>query len=63
MKTETNHFYAKPISHGIYLVTYTSPKTGKQWSKRITDMGHIDNLKSANPVRKKLDYLKFIIKN
>ena len=44
MKTETNHFYAKPISHGIYLMTYTSPATGKSWSKRITDMGHIDPL-------------------
>ena len=48
---------------GHYKVTYTSPKTGKQWSKTITDMTIIDVTKNCeNPKKKDLNHLKFMVK-
>ena len=48
---------------GHYKVTYTSPKTGKQWSKTITDMTIIDDTKNCeNPKKKDLNHLKRMVK-
>lgn len=49
--------------HGHYRVTYTSPKTGKQWSKVISDMELIDLTKNEeNPTKKNLNILKRAVK-
>ena len=50
--------------HGHYKVTYTSPATGKQWSKTISDMTIIDDTKNADePKRKDLEELKRRVKD
>jgi hypothetical protein len=50
--------------HGHYKVAYTSPKTGKSWSKTISDMTLIDRtLNAENPLQKDLNQLKSTIKN
>ena len=47
------NFDFKFSGHGHYEVTYTSPKTVKQWTKITTDMSLIDATKNAdNPKRK-----------
>lgn len=65
MKTKTllSDFNFKFTGHGHYLVTYTSPKTGKQWSRTITDMTIIDATKNEDtPKHKDLEQLKRIVK-
>lgn len=60
-KSDFNFNYS---GFGHYIVTYTSTKTGKKWSKVITDMSLIDATKNEdNPKRKDLEILKLIIKN
>ncbi len=50
--------------HGHYKVTYTSPKTDKEWTKTIADMTLIDRTKNSDyPKRKDLEYLKWHLKN
>lgn len=50
--------------HGHYKVTYTSPKTGKQWRRTINDMTLIDNTKNADePKKKDLERLKRYVKD
>ena len=50
--------------YGHYKVTYTSPKTGKQWSKTTTDMPLIDSTKNSDiPKIKDLKTLKLFCKN
>lgn len=62
-KLEIIDFSFKFVGYGHYNVTYTSPETGKQWSKLITDMGIIDATKNAEyPKRKDLDLLKQMVK-
>lgn len=62
-KPEIIDFSFKFAGYGHYKVTYTSPKTGKQWSKLITDMGIIDATKNKEyPKRKDLDLLKRMVK-
>lgn len=62
-KPEIIDFSFKFAGYGHYKVTYTSPKTGKQWSKLITDMEIIDATKNAEyPKRKDLDLLKRMVK-
>lgn len=49
--------------HGIYKVTFTSPKTGKQWISRVTDMELIDDTKNEEyPLIKNLNILKSFCK-
>lgn len=49
--------------YGHYSVTYTSPVTGKKWTKVINDMTIIDATKNADePKKKDLNYLKKIVK-
>ena len=53
MKTELNHFTFTFKSHGHYKVTYTAPKTNKQYIAVITDMPLIDSTKNANTSKTK----------
>lgn len=57
-------FYFQFKGAGHYKVTYTSPVTGKQWSKLVTDMPLIDLTKnSESPKKKDLEELKRIVKS
>jgi hypothetical protein len=50
--------------HGHYKVTYTSPATGKTWSKVTSNMPLIDATKNCdNPTKVNLNNLKWICKN
>lgn len=64
-KTQLSDFSFCFAGSGHYLVTYTSPVTGKEWKKTITDMQLIDETKNADnyPSQKKLNHLKKIVKN
>lgn len=63
-KTQLSDFTFTFSGYGHYLVTYTSPKTGKTWSKMITDMTIIDDTRNADdPKQKDIDRLKKIVKN
>ena len=49
---------------GHYKVTYTSPVTGKRWTKTTNNMPLIDATKNAeSPKIKDLKALKFLVKN
>lgn len=64
MKTEKSDFNFNYSGFGHYIVTYTSPKTNKKWSKVIDQMDLIDRTKNEdNPKKKDLEILKYIIKN
>ena len=64
MKTTLRDFDFQFAGYGHYNVTYTSPATGKQWSRTTTDMELVDATKNSdNPKRKDLEMLKFICKN
>ena len=64
MKTTLRDFDFQFAGYGHYNVTYTSPTTGKQWSRTTTDMELVDATKNSdNPKRKDLEMLKFICKN
>jgi hypothetical protein len=57
-------FSFKFTGYGHYKVTYTSPKTGKSWSKTISDMTLIDRtINSENPLQKDLLQLKSTVKS
>lgn len=64
-KTTINDFRFEFTGYGHYKVTYTSPTTGKQWTKTITDMPLIDATKNADdePKRCDLETLKRVCKN
>lgn len=50
--------------YGHYKVTYTSPATGKQWSKTTNNMPLIDATKNAdNPKKTDMQDLKRICKS
>jgi hypothetical protein len=50
--------------YGHYKVTYTSPTTGKQWTKTTNNMPLIDATKNSDvPKIKDLNSLKFLCKN
>lgn len=49
---------------GHYQVTYTSPITGKEWTKMVNDMPLIDATKNTDePKKTDLTALKSLIKN
>lgn len=57
-------FYFKFSGYGHYNVTYTSPNTGKSWTKTINDMPLIDLTKNAEQVKKvDLQHLKRVVKS
>jgi hypothetical protein len=63
MKTTINHFDFLFAGHGHYKVTYTSPKTGKQWTRTTDNMPLIDATKNADyPKLKDLNSLKSFCK-
>ena len=50
--------------YGHYMVTYTSPVTGKSWRKTTDNMPLIDRIKNAeNPKIKDLNDLKRLVKS
>jgi len=64
MKTQLQHFKFHFAGYGHYKVTYTSPATGKEWSKTINDMTIIDRTKNADtPTAAALLQLKKICKS
>jgi hypothetical protein len=64
MKISIYHFDFKFSGYGHYNVTYTSPNTGKQWTKTTDNMPLIDATKnSENPKIKDLNRLKSVCKN
>jgi hypothetical protein len=65
MKTtiSISNFQFQFAGHGHYKVTYTSPVTGKQWSRTISDMPLIDATKNEDvPKKKDLNWLKSVCK-
>lgn len=49
--------------YGHYMVTYTSPATGKQWRKKTSDMRLIDSTKNSDcPKISDLQQLKKLCK-
>ena len=51
------------VGYGYYKVTYTSPITGKCWTRTINDMMMIDAVKNTEyPKIKDMEWLKKIVK-
>ena len=48
VKTTINDFSFQFTGHGHYKVTYTSPASGKQWTRTTSDMQLIDATKNAD---------------
>lgn len=46
-------FDFKFTGYGHYQVTYTSPRSGKQWSATTTDMQLVDATKNSEAPKKK----------
>ena len=64
MKISIYHFDFQFSGYGHYKVTYTSPKTGKQWTKTTDNMQLIDCTKNADYIKiKDLNRLKAVCKN
>ena len=64
MKTQLSDFTFRPSGYGHYKVTYTSPVTGKTWTKTTNDMPLIDATKNADePKRRDLEELKRLCKS
>jgi hypothetical protein len=64
MKISIYHFAFTFAGHGHYKVTYTSPKTGKQWTRTTDNMQLIDDTKNSDsPKIKDLNRLKSVCKN
>jgi len=60
-KTDFNFEFT---GYGHYRVTYTSPKTGKQWKCTTSNMQLIDDTKNADkPKLKDLNTLKSLCKS
>jgi hypothetical protein len=64
MKISIYHFDFKFSGYGHYKVIFTSPKTGKQWTKTTDNMQLIDATKNSdNPKIKDLNNLKSFCKS
>jgi len=64
MKTNLSDFRFTPSGYGHYKVTYTSPITGKTWTKINNDMPLVDATKNADgPTQKALNELKRLVKS
>lgn len=64
MKTQLSDFSFVFAGYGHYKVTYTSPKTGKEWTKVLNDMTLIDATKNEDdPKQADLNALKRIVKS
>lgn len=63
-KISISDFTFKVSGYGHYEVTYTSPLTGKEWTKVTNNMPLIDSTRNADsPKVKDLVALKNLIKN
>ena len=63
-KVSKSDFRFITAGHGCYIVTYTSPITGRQWTTKTTDMPLIDATKNTDePKRTDLETLKRLCKN
>ena len=63
-KISISDFHFEFAGYGHYKVTYTSPKTGKQWKTTTNNMPLIDSTKNAEqPKIKDLKRLMFTCKN
>lgn len=63
-KTTIHDFRFENSGYGHCKVTYTSPKTGKKWTRTISDMTMIDATRnSENPKQKDLETLKKFCKD
>lgn len=63
-RIQKTDFDFRSLRYGYYLVTYTSPATGKQWTTAVTDMTLIDATKNADePKVRDLEYLKSVCKS
>ena len=63
-KISISDFSFSFAGYGHYLVTYTSPITGKRWSTVTNNMPLIDLTKNAaEPKRCNLESLKYLVKN
>jgi hypothetical protein len=63
MKLQITDFTFSFAGYGHYKVTFTSPYTGKQWTRTTDNMPLIDATKNAdNPKLKDLESLKSLIK-
>jgi hypothetical protein len=64
MATLITNFDFTFSGYGHYKVTYTSPKTGKQWTRTTDNMPLIDATKNADsPKVKDLNHLKSFCKS
>ena len=63
MRTQLSDFTFVPAGYGHYKVTYTSPVTGKEWTRTTNNMPLIDATKNADePKREDLEELKRLLK-
>lgn len=62
MKDQIEDFEIIPHSRNYYQVFYTSPTTGKVWSKFTDDVDLILNIKNGKALTSNLKKLKFICK-
>lgn len=63
-KIHITDFNFRFTGYGHYKVTYTSPKTDKQWSRTCDDMTLIDRTKNTDePKKVDLNILKRFCKN
>lgn len=64
-KITLSDFSFTMTGYGRYKVTYTSPVTGKKWTRETTNMPLIDATKNADekPKQKDLDALKAVVKS
>ena len=64
MKNSIINFRFITNGYGHYSVTYTSPKTGKSWTKTTSNMPLIDATKNSDkPTQLALAQLKRTVKN
>ena len=66
MKTQITDFRFNFVGHGHYMITYTSPKTGVQYNKLVTDMQWVDEFKNTETqdhTQKRLNEFKKYLKN
>ena len=62
-RTKLSDFSFMLSGCGHYNVTYTSPVTGKKWSRTTNNMPLIDNTKNSdNPKQNELECLKRMCK-
>jgi hypothetical protein len=62
-RTKLSDFSFIPSGYGHYKVTYTSPVTGKKWSRTTNNMPLIDNTKNSDdPKQNELECLKRMCK-